>query len=34
VDDGHGNMAALETVRVEMGFENGRPVFNDIPGSE
>jgi glutamate synthase (NADPH/NADH) small chain len=34
VDDGHGSVAALETVRVEMGFDNGRPVFNDVPGSE
>jgi glutamate synthase (NADPH/NADH) small chain len=31
-EDGH--VRALETVRVEMKFENGRPRFVDVPGTE
>jgi glutamate synthase (NADPH/NADH) small chain len=34
VGDEHGHVAAIETVRVEQGRENGRPVFKEIPGSE
>jgi glutamate synthase (NADPH/NADH) small chain len=32
--DGHGRLAALETVKVEMARDGGRVVFRDIPGSE
>jgi len=30
----NGRVTALETVRVEMKFENGRPQFVEIPGTE
>jgi len=32
--DDDGNVRALRTTRVEMKFENGRPSFVDVPGSE
>jgi glutamate synthase (NADPH/NADH) small chain len=34
VDDGKGNVAALRTHRVEMRFDNGRPQFEKVTGSE
>ena len=34
LDDGNGNVRALRTTRVKMEFENGRPKFVDLPGSE
>jgi len=32
--DKHGQVSGLELVRVEQGFEHGRLVFNEMPGSE
>ncbi|MEJ2071349.1 MAG: glutamate synthase subunit beta [Syntrophobacterales bacterium] len=34
VDDGKGNVKALLTVEVEMKMENGRPKFEEVPGTE
>ena len=33
IDDGSGNVSALELVRVEMKRENGRTVFEEVPDS-
>ena len=34
IGDGHGNLAALATVRVEQTFTDGRMSFDPIPGTE
>jgi len=34
VDDGQGNVKGLLTVEVEMKMENGRPKFEEVPGTE
>ena len=34
VGDGHGNLAALATVRVEQSFRDGRMHFDPVPGTE
>ena len=34
VGDGHGNLAALATVRVEQSFTDGRMRFDPVPGTE
>lgn len=34
VGDEKGNVTALETIRAEMDFSNGRMAFKDVPGTE
>ena len=34
LDDGNGNVRALQAVRLEWTTDNGRPVMKEIPGSE
>jgi glutamate synthase (NADPH/NADH) small chain len=34
IDDGHGNVAGIRTVRVQWAFENGKLNMVEIPGSE
>jgi glutamate synthase (NADPH/NADH) small chain len=34
VDDGTGNVRALQGVRLEWATDNGRPVMKEVPGSE
>jgi NAD(P)H-dependent glutamate synthase small subunit len=34
LDDGHGNVNGIKTVRVAWTFENGKMIMNEVPGSE